>query len=60
MAVRRMFRQYTVECDECGEACEEDGDTFQEAVDLFKAAGGKVFRDQDGDWAHNCADCRVG
>lgn len=58
MAVKRLHRLYFVECDTCGEVCDDDGDNFQEAVDVFKTAGGRVYRDDDGDWRHACADCR--
>ena len=58
MAVKRLHRLYFVECDTCGEVCDDDGDAFQEAVDAFKAAGGRVYKDDDGDWHHACAECR--
>lgn len=58
MTIKRTFGVYTVECDACGELCDEDGDTFQEAVDVFKAEGGRVRLDEDGEWCHYCAGCR--
>lgn len=56
--MKRTYRLYFVECDVCGKACDEDGSDFQEAVDAFKMEGGRVYRDQEGDWAHECKDCR--
>lgn len=59
MAVRRSYNLYFVECDECGDVCDADGDNYQEAVDAFKMEGGRIFRDEDGDWRHNCSACRT-
>ena len=59
MAIKRSYGLYFVECDECGEACDDDGDNYQEAVDAFKMAGGRIFKDDDGDWRHNCPACRT-
>lgn len=58
MSVKRLNRLYYVECDTCGEACDEDGDNFQAALDAFKIEGGKVYLDDDGEWQHACKDCR--
>lgn len=58
MSVKRLHGLYYVECDECGEACNEDGSNYQEAVDAFKMENGRVYKDDDGDWRHACSDCR--
>lgn len=58
MAIRRRNGTYDARCDECGgDACYEE-DSFQEAVDRFKDDGGRVYKDEDGDWRHVCKDCR--
>jgi len=59
MSIKRIQRLYFVECDECGEPCNEDGGNYQEAVDAFKMEGGRVYKDEDGEWAHACRSCRT-
>lgn len=58
MTVQRVANLWFVECDTCGEACDEDGETFQQAIDNFKLCGGRVWLDDDGEWQHTCKDCR--
>lgn len=57
MSVKRLHRHYHVCCDICGEES-DDGETFEEAVDIFKDNEGRVYKDGDGEWRHTCADCK--
>lgn len=48
-----------IECDHCTEQTEVySSDGFYAMVAQAKAEGWEIKRDADGDWSHQCADCR--
>lgn len=49
---------YTVTCDACGEECNENFDTFGEAVEFKKDQSNGWHSVKDGDgWEDICPDC---
>lgn len=56
MAVERQHRQSAIVCDTCGDDPGGFEDTFDEALLMFKDAGGRVIKDGR-DWVHYCRDC---
>ena len=58
MAARRNFYDQTItfECDECSKTFEADTSDFEDAVEDFKAHGGRVKLHR-GQWTHLCEEC---
>ena len=58
MAARRNFYDQTItfECDECGKTFEADTGDFEDAVDDYKAHGGRAKLSR-GQWMHLCEEC---
>lgn len=49
---------FSVECDDCGESEEIDGQ-FDDCVDFMRENGWKSFKDEDGDWVNLCNVCKL-
>jgi len=55
--IEKQKGEYTVVCDQCGDSDDEPHESFAEAVQAFKDAGGRV-RPEGANWEHICVDCR--
>lgn len=46
-------------CDSCPDATDlgDEGEEFAEAIEKLKKLGWRIYKDDDGEWAHMCPSC---
>jgi hypothetical protein len=60
MSIERISHaQYTVTCDHCEEAVDQEFETFYEAADYKKENDWKPVKDASGDWVDLCPECQA-
>lgn len=64
MSIERVmggFTGFDIECDTCGQVqyLDFDWQHLREAVAEAKRSGWKIYKDEDGEWCHQCQDCQI-
>jgi len=51
------YRNGTFQCDTCSDYIETEEEDFDEALRAARAAGWRVYKGPDKEWAHACPSC---